>query len=363
MARSNSKTRGIFERPNGSGVWWVRWACHFGHDHRQKIGPKGLAKAEYQRRKVAVRTGDYCLTRAQAARRENRPTLLADAASRYLAWAKQEYPRSYTFREKALKHLVGAFSSKALEEISTSDVEEYQISRHDEGAAPGTVNRERAVLSHLFKKAVSWKLAKENPVLGTSKLEEPEGKPRPLTSDEEARLFTVLPYHYKPVVTLALHTGLRLGELRAQRWADVDLPAGVLTISRPKSRKPESLPLNQTARGVLAALERTDPLIFPALPKKLSDLFIRYARKAGLRDMTFHCLRDTFISRLAPHVTTPTLMALARHRDYRTTRRYVQVDGDYLRAAVERIAESGCHSPTALVNSLLESLSDSEDRV
>jgi integrase len=163
-------------------------------------------------------------------------------------------------------------------------------------------------------------------------------------------------------VTVALHTGLRLGELRAQRWADVDLLAGNLTVTSPKSRKPESLPLNQTARGVLAELERTDPLVFPKLPKKLSDLFVRYARKAGFKDVTFHCLRDTFISRLAPHVSTPTLMALARHRDYRTTRRYVQVDGAHLREAVERIAESGCHSPTALVNSLLESVSNSEDR-
>ena len=38
---------------------------------------------------------------------------------------------------------------------------------------------------------------------------------------------------------------------------------------------------------------------------------------------------------LTPHVTTPTLMALARHRDYRTTRRYVQIDGKHLRDAVE----------------------------
>ena len=181
MPKHNGKTRGIFERPKGSGVWWIRWTCHYGHDHREKIGPKGLAKAEYQRRKVAVRTEDYCLTRAEAARRESRPTLFADAASRYLAWAKQEYVRSYTFREKALKHLIAAFGSKALEEISTSGVEQYQISRRDAGAAPGTVNRERAVLSHLFKKAVSWKLVRDNPVIGTGKLEEPEGRPRPLT--------------------------------------------------------------------------------------------------------------------------------------------------------------------------------------
>lgn len=68
--------------------------------------------------------------------------------------------------------------------------------------------------------------------------------------------------------------------------------------------------------------------------------------------MTFHCLRDTFISRIAPHVSVPTLMALARHRDYRTTRRYVKVDGEHLRTAVERLATPDCVAPPALVQLL-----------
>jgi integrase len=91
-------------------------------------------------------------------------------------------------------------------------------------------------------------------------------------------------------------------------------------------------------------------------------LFIRYAQKAKLTDVTFHCLRDTYISRLAPHVSTPTLMALARHRDYRTTRRYVQVDGDHLRAAVERLAKPDCHRPPTLVDSLLISAINPEGK-
>jgi hypothetical protein len=44
---------------------------------------------------------------------------------------------------------------------------------------------------------------------------------------------------------------------------------------------------------------------------------------------------------LAPHCTIPTLIALARHRDYRTTQRYVQVDGDHLRQTVERLVPEG----------------------
>jgi integrase len=223
--------------------------------------------------------------------------------------------------------------------------------------AAGTINRERSVLSHLFNKAITWGLVKANPVAGSERQKEADEKPRPLTPDEEARLFAFLPEHYKPFVTLALHTGLRLGELRHnQAWRDIDLPGATLRVTRPKSGKAETIPLNATARAVLASLERTPPVIFPTLPKKLTDLFIRYAGKAKLTDVAFHCLRDTYISRLAPHVSTPTLMALARHRDYRTTRRYVQVDGDHLRAAVERRADRGCQPEAALVHSLLASV-------
>ena len=350
--RKRRKVRGIFLKPGKDpGAWWIRWWCNYGHRHEERIGPKGLAEAEVERRRVAVKTEDYCLTRAREARRRARPTLFRDMETRYLAWAKEHRPRSYTFREKALKHLVAAFGEKSLPEITRADVEAYQARRRDAKAAPDTVNRERAVLSHLFSKAQSWGLVNGNPVMGTEREHEPDGKPRPLTSDEEARLFTVLPDHYKPAVTLALHTGLRLGELRDQAWRDVDLPGATLTVTRPKSGKVETIPLNATARGVLGALERTSPLLFPTLPKKLTDLFIRYAHKAGLAGVTFHCLRDTYISRLACHVSTPTLMALARHRDYRTTRRYVRVDGAHLREAVERLAEAG-NSPEKVTHTV-----------
>lgn len=340
--RKRRKVRGVFLKPGKQpGVWWIRWWCHYDHRHEERIGPKGLAEAEVEKRRVMVKTDDYCLTRAREARRKSKPTLFRDMETRYLTWAKEQRPRSYTFREKALKHLVAAFGDRPLAEITRADVEAYQARRRDAKAAADTVNRERAVLSHLFNKANSWGLVQANPVEGTERAQEPDGKPRPQTPDEEARLFTVLPGHYKPVVTLALHTGLRLGELRHQAWRDVDLPGASLTVTRPKSGKAETIPLNATARAVLGALERTSPLVFPALPVKLSDLFTRYTRKAGLNGVTFHCLRDTYISRLACHVSTPTLMALARHRDYRTTRRYVRVDGAHLREAVERLAEVG----------------------
>ena len=75
---------------------------------------------------------------------------------------------------------------------------------------------------------------------------------------------------------------------------------------------------------------------------------------SGARCATSRCSRDTYICHLPPHVSTPTLMALARH--------YVQVDGDHLGAAVERLTEQGCQPDAALVNSLLASVKNEGEK-
>jgi hypothetical protein len=48
------RPRGVFERPSGSNVWWVRYVDEHGCLHREKVGPKGLAKKVYQKRKTEV---------------------------------------------------------------------------------------------------------------------------------------------------------------------------------------------------------------------------------------------------------------------------------------------------------------------
>jgi hypothetical protein len=54
MAREGRKDRGLFERPGGSGIWWIRYADGTGREHRERIGPKALARAVYEKRKTEV---------------------------------------------------------------------------------------------------------------------------------------------------------------------------------------------------------------------------------------------------------------------------------------------------------------------
>src|SRR5262245_2548861 len=54
MARSNQHPRGIFERPKGSGVWWVRYCDEHGRELRKKVGRKSLASEFYRKAKNEV---------------------------------------------------------------------------------------------------------------------------------------------------------------------------------------------------------------------------------------------------------------------------------------------------------------------
>jgi len=168
MAREGGKDRGLFQR-KGSPDWWIRWVCPYGHEHREKIDPKSLARMVYQRRKVAVKVEGYCLTQERDKRHQEQPALFRDVARRYLAWGKEQRPRSYTFRNTALKHLVAAFDTTPLSNITRADVEAYQSRRQHDGVRPGTINRERSVLSHLFTKDQAWGLVQSNPVMGTER--------------------------------------------------------------------------------------------------------------------------------------------------------------------------------------------------
>jgi len=327
--------RGVFQKAGKGGAWWIRWTCPQGHRHEEKVGPKAAAQTLVERRRVAVKVDGFCLTKD---RTRDVPPLFSQAVKDYLAWAARDRPRSVRFRRSVLAATLPTLGTVPVTDITARRLEQYLASRHQSGASGGTLNRDRAVLSHLFGQLVANGTIPTNPVARVPRHQEAQEDPRPLTHDEEARLLMALDPTETQIAQLALNTGLRLGEIQAQAWRDVDLEARTLTVTAPKSGLREVIPLNRVATDLLAHLPKDGPTLFPAMRADFSRVFAKKARSVNL-DVTFHCLRDTFISRLAPHVSGPVLMQLARHRDFRTTRRYLKVDGRHLREAVEQLTK------------------------
>ncbi len=256
MARRND--RGIFERPKGSKVWWIRYACQYGHLHREKIGPKGLAKAEYERQRVRARREGYCPTQE---RNKPRPVQFQDMAEEYLRWAKVNH-RGYREDRSRMSRLVAAYKGKTLEEITVQDVEALKAELAAQ-MSPASVNRHLALLKHLFTLALQWKKATNNSVKAVRLFKENNARVRYLRADEEARLFQVCPDRYKPFVAVALHTGFRKGELLGLRWRDVDFEACVLTVERSKHGEAKRVPMNSRVVETLKVLPRDSTHVFP----------------------------------------------------------------------------------------------------
>ncbi|MCH6546507.1 MAG: tyrosine-type recombinase/integrase, partial [Deltaproteobacteria bacterium] len=105
---------------------------------------------------------------------------------------------------------------------------------------PGSVNRHMTVLKHMFKKGVEWGLVKTNPTVGIKRFPEADPRTRFLDEDELERLLSACKEQKRqpwllPLVTLAVHTGMRQGELLGLRWSNVDLDHGLITLQQSKT--------------------------------------------------------------------------------------------------------------------------------
>jgi len=79
---------------------------------------------------------------------------------------------------------------------------------------------------------------------------------RYLTDDEESRLIAALPAWLSPLITIAIHTGMRRGELLKLTWNAVDFVSGTIHVREAKSGEGRRIPMSATAHRTLSALRQ-----------------------------------------------------------------------------------------------------------
>ena len=339
--------RGVFERPKGSGVWWVCYFDQHGRRHREKVGPKALALKVYQKRKVAVVEGRFFPEHIR-----HREVLLADMIDDYLARATNlraasEYERYGRYWKTALR-------GHTLAQIVPGDIERYIVKRL-QGAAPATVNRELSFLRRVFNVAIADGKAERNPLRGVRFLKENNQRVRFLTDDEEAALRKELSADHWRFVVVALHTGLRRGEQFGLRWEHVDFANGILTVPRSKHGEVRRVPMNTLVRETLRTLpsRMKSAYVFPSKTGvtalgavNFAERIFRLAvQRARLQNFHWHDLRHTFASRLTmAGVDLRTVQELMGHKTVTMTLRYSHLSPEHQQDAVERLTT---RTPTA----------------
>ena len=200
----------------------------------------------------------------------------------------------------------------------------------------------------MFNRAIRQGRLTFNPVTPMRLQREHNARNRCLNVDEEARLMAALPARLRTLVTVAMHTGMRQGELRALRWADVDFETAAIRIARDKAGDGRWVAMNTVTREALAAAKREarvlGPYVFASAEGKFLHNFERYWRPAvtaaSIPDFRFHDRRHTFASRLA--MRSVDLYTVQRAGGWKTTtmvQRYAHLSSDHMRAVVQKLAD------------------------
>jgi len=248
-----------------------------------------------------------------------------------------------------VRYLREAFGEKRLKDISYLDLETYRNRRKATPLANGkprtdaTVNREMATLRHMLNKAVEWGLLEVSPFRKGARLtlRENNQRHRYLTEEEIERLLSACSPHLKPIVELALHTGMRKGELLNLRWEQIR--DGFIYLTETKSGKARQIPLSDRAAQVLRELQIRNKWKSPHVcigpdGKQLKDVkrsFNAACRRAGIEDFRFHDLRHTFASHLVMRgANLKAVQRLLGHSDSKMTDRYAHLSPDHLRESV-----------------------------
>ncbi|MGO4156002.1 tyrosine-type recombinase/integrase [Cupriavidus sp. YAF13] len=263
-------------------------------------------------------------------RSEAEANTLEDIIERYIAdvlptlrSAAEEISRlRATCRSRLAKLSMAALTPKAVAAYRDERLKQVK---------PATVIRELAYLSAIINHARrEWDINMTNPVALIRKPPSPQGRDRVLSADEEVRLLAELVPTGRinvwllPATILSLETGMRRGELVELRWSNVNLEVQTAYLPMTKNGTARTVPLSKKAVATLAALPRSiDGKVIPVKGNTLHAAFRKACKRAGIKDLHWHDLRHTAITRLAqklPNVIE--LAAVSGHRSLAMLKRY-----------------------------------------
>src|SRR5438876_3046231 len=261
-------------------------------------------------------------------------------------------------------HLCPAFGKVQLRLITRAMVQSFLSAKLASGLAWKTVKHLRTVFGTVMGAAEMAELIPANPVRKTRFPRRGPVKERAVIAPEMIReLLEALPEPSKSLAWLLVLTGLRIGELLALCWRNVDLGRGVLRVTQsvyeghfdePKSaaRSRRSVPLGAKSIEILSARKpagvNPEVLVFAT---RSGTPFCRHnllnqqlkptCRKLGLVGVGWHWLRHANAT-LLDAVGTPlgTVQALLGHSSPEITREvYLHSIPSDARAAVEKVDE------------------------
>ncbi len=283
---------------------------------------------------------------------QNTEPMFGEFAAEWLETDSRTNDKPSGYREKRITlktHLNPAFGSRRLADITLADIEAYKGEKLRAGLCAKTVNNHLAVLSKCLSTARNWgRVAWVPKVTYFRTNSERLDYLRPEECQQLTDAGTIPMWHEMAI--LALRTGMRIGELLALEWNDVDFERHQVTVRRsivrgilgtPKNGKTRHIPLTAPTEQTLQRLKRLHNIVFcrpDGTPQTYNDALHalhKVCDRAGIRRVSWHILRHTFASQLATkNVPLTAIRDLLGHSSILMTSRYAHLAPSTLQDAV-----------------------------
>ena len=243
-------------------------------------------------------------------------------------------PRSYNKYEAFITlHINPILGNIPINEITSNMLQDFILQKLENGnlktnkpLSVNTVFGIVSVLKQAFKLALTLDLIPKDPTVAIKLPQQQEKEIQALTRDEQKRIeeycLKQTKNNYIGII-ICLYTGIRLGELLALTWDDIDFEKKFLfikktayklkingknqmVIDKPKTKKSNRIiPLPDKLINLLQLTKNksTSDYILSTKTNNMVDIrsyqrtFESILNKCGIKHYNFHCLRPTFATR------------------------------------------------------------------
>ncbi len=238
--------------------------------------------------------------------------------------------------------LAHPLSFVSLNRLSPTDIAQYRDDRLKQ-VSSSTVLRELVLLTHMFNLAIKeWHVPLTvNPTSRITKPQANQARDRRLENDELVRLLASMKKTRNPFLKsaflLAVHTGMRRGEMLNLTWENVDLERRTAFLPLTKNGTARTVPLSPEAIVAFKNLGvRNEGRVLPITPNALRLAWSRIKRRTGISNLHWHDLRHEAVSRFFElGLSVPEVSLISGHRDPRMLARYTHLKPEIVAAKLE----------------------------
>lgn len=343
------KQPGIFEKVSGSGVWWVRYVDAQGRYRREKAGTKSAAIALYRKRKQEALEGH------KLPELRRRVVTFGELAQDALAYGRQ-HKRSHQDDMWRMAHFLAWWKDKPAESITPGEIER-RLS--EQGWAPATVNRYRALLSFTYNLGIRHGKVSTNPARQVPRLPERNVRQGFVDDAQYTQLAQACDSPWlRALLAFGYTYGWRKGELLSLRVRQVNLPERRTRLEPGTTKNAEGRTVKLTRETyellkVCVEGKQPDDYVFTredgSRVRDFRGAWVSLCQRAGVPGLLFHDLRRSAVRNLErAGVPRSVATKITGHKTEAVYRRYAIVSEADLAEATRKLEQAKVGTDTTI---------------